>query len=180
MSSRLLSRGEISWARLVFRETLPYSRIYISDVIGLNNRPYTVPTPSAGQLAVSTVATSLFGPLATPFITATPPAFYLINFGNSGYFNAGSFENLPTFIHELTHVWQSYHQTFPNAYIFNSLLHQAVSSGGGAYSYNLGQPWNNYNVEQQASIVEHWFSSGMSSSNPRFTYIQRNIRAGRP
>ena len=177
MSNRLLTNGEISWARMVFQSTLPYSRIYISDAIGLGNRAFTIPAPSAGQVAASTVATSLFGPLATPFITATPPAFYIINFGTSGFANAGTLANLPTFIHELTHVWQSYHNAFPNAYIFNSLLHQAVS-GGGAYSYNLGQSWSNYNVEQQASIVGDWFSSGMSSSNPRFTYIRNNIRTG--
>ena len=177
MANRLLTNGEISWARMVFQATLPYERIYISDAIGLGNRAFTIPAPSVGQVAASTIATSLFGPLATPFITATPAAFYIINFGTSGFANAGSLANLPTFIHELTHVWQSYQQTFANAYIFNSLWHQAVS-GNNAYSYNLGQSWNNYNVEQQASIVEHWFSSGMSSSNPRFTYIRNNIRAG--
>ncbi|MGI8786958.1 MAG: hypothetical protein ACR2HG_04255 [Pyrinomonadaceae bacterium] len=175
MTNRLLTRGEISWARMVFQSTLPYDQIYISDAIGAMNRAFTIPAPSAGQAAASTIATTLFGPLATPFITTARAAFYIINFGSSGYANAGSLSNLPTFIHELTHVWQSYHQTFPNGYIFNSLWHQAVS-GGGAYSYNLGQSWNSYNVEQQASIVEHWFSSGMSSSNPRFTYIQNNIR----
>lgn len=180
MSSRLLTNGEISWARMVFQSTLPYNQIYITDMIGAQNRAFTVPAPSAGQVAASTIATSLFGPLATPFITAARSAFYLINFGSSGYANAGSLANLPTFIHELTHVWQSYHQMFPNGYIFDSLWHQAVS-GSDSYRYNLGQAWNSYNVEQQASIVGDWFSMDrMSSSSPRFRYIQGNIRtAGR-
>ena len=177
MTQRLLTNGEISWARMVFQSTLPYSQIYISDLIGAQNRPFTITAPSVGQVVASTIATSLFGPLATPFITTARPAFYIINFGSSGFANAGSLANLPTFIHELTHVWQAYQQTFPNGYIFNSLWHQAIS-GSNAYSYNLGQNWNSYNVEQQASIVEHWFSSGMSSSNPRFTYIRNNIRTG--
>ncbi len=132
---------------------------------------------SPRRVAASTIATSLLGPLATPFITTTPAAFYIINFGSSGYANAGTLANLPTFIHELTHVWQSFQQTFANGYIFNSLWHQSIS-GGGAYSYNLRQNWNSYNVEQQASIVEHWFSRDlMSTSSPRFTYIQNGIRA---
>ncbi len=180
MASRQLTNGEISWARMVFQSTLPYSQIYISDMIGAQGRAFTIPTPSAGQVVASTIATSFLGPLATSFITTQRAAFYLINFGRSGFANAATVANLPTFIHELTHVWQSFHGIFPNGYIFNSLLHQAVS-GGNAYSYNLGQDWNRYNVEQQASIVEHWFSRDrMSTASPRFTYIRNKIRtAGR-
>ena len=177
MSQRLLTTSEISLAKLVFQSTLPYNQIYISNAIGAQNRPFTLTAPSVGQVVASTIATSLFGPLATPFITTARPAFYIINFGSSGFANAGSLANLPTFIHELTHVWQAYQQTFPNGYIFNSLWHQVIS-GSNAYSYTPGQNWNSYNVEQQASLVQDWFSSGMSSTNSRFTYIRNTIRTG--
>ena len=179
MQTRLLTNGEILLAKMVFHTTLPYNIITISDAIGLGNRAFTIPMFNEGQAAASTIGTLLLGPLAAPFVLMRPSS-YLINFGGSGFANGISGANVPTFIHELTHVWQSFNQTVPSAYIFNSLWHQTIS-GGAAYSYSPGQAWRNYNVEQQASIVEDWFSKdGMRPTSPRFTYIQNNIRAGRP
>jgi hypothetical protein len=160
---------------MVFQRSLPYDRIHITDFIGAQNRAFTVPAPSVGQVVGGAIATSLFGPLATPFITTQRAAFYLINFGPSGFSNAASPANLPTFIHELTHVWQSYHQEFPTAYIFNSLWHQAVS-GTHAYDYTPGREWDSYNVEQQAHLVQDWFRTGMRSTSGLFTYIRNKIR----
>ena len=176
MRTRLLTGGEIALAKIVFQTTLPYNQITISDSIGLGNRAFTVPMFNQGQGAAMAIGTLLLGPLATPFVLMRPSS-YLINFGASGFANAISSTNVATFIHELTHVWQAYQQAFTYGYIFNSIWHQAIS-GSNAYSYTPGQNWNSYNVEQQASLVQDWFSSGMSSSNPRFTYIRNTIRTG--
>ena len=179
MRTRLLTNAEILLARSVFQTTLPYNRINISDTIGLGNRAFTLPMYNEGQSVAMVFGTMLLGPLAAPFALMRPSS-YLINFGASGFANSMSAANLKTFIHELTHVWQSFNQTIPSGYIFNSLWHQ-TTSGGNAYSYSPGQAWGSYNVEQQASIVGDWFSSdGMSLSSPRFTYIRNNIRTGRP
>ena len=179
MRTRLLTGGEIALAKIVFQTTLPYNQITISDSIGLGNRAFTVPMFNEGQGAAMAIGTLLLGPLATPFVLMRPSS-YLINFGASGFANAITPTNLGTFIHELTHVWQSFNQTIASAYIFNSLWHQTIS-GGSAYSYSPGQAWGSYNVEQQASIVQDWFSmDGMSITSPRFTYIRNNIRTGRP
>ena len=173
MTQRLLTTSEISLAKLVFQSTLPYNQIYISNAIGAQNRAFTIAVPNVGQL----VAAALFGPLALPFFATGRADSYIINFGSSGFANAISSANVATFIHELTHVWQAYQQSFTYGYIFNSLWHQAIS-GSNAYSYTPGQNWNSYNVEQQASLVQDWFSSGMSSTSSRFTYIRNSIRTG--
>jgi hypothetical protein len=179
MRTRFLTNAEILLARTVFQTTLPYNQITISDAIGLGNRAFTVPMYNAGQAAAMAFGTLLLGPLATNFVLMRPSS-YQINFGASGFANSMTSANLPTFIHELTHVWQSFNQIIPTSYIFNSLWHQTIS-GGSAYSYSPGQAWASYNVEQQASLVQDWFrSDGMSLSSPRFTYIRNNIRAGRP
>jgi len=76
-------------------------------------------------------------------------------------------------IHELTHVWQYY-----NGYWVAPRSFYAQEIGKG-YHYTLDPKkdcWNDFNVEQQASIVEHWFSSGMSEENDRYPFIDMIIR----
>jgi hypothetical protein len=50
-----------------------------------------------------------------------------------------------------------------------------------AYDFVPGQPWGSYNVEQQAYLVQNWFSDGMSTDadDKLYPYIEQNIRAGR-
>ena len=94
-------------------------------------------------------------------------------------------------IHELAHVWQGQHLV---PFMINSGVHQALSviNNGGdvtkAYHYKVGKPWNKYNVEQQASIVTHWYTAedvcfksgpcggGMKTSDSRYRYIRDHIR----
>jgi len=60
----------------------------------------------------------------------------------------------------MTHVWQGQHLV---PFMLNSAAHQSlglIKNGGdvaSAYSDTGSKPWGQYNVEQQASIVEHWF-----------------------
>jgi hypothetical protein len=88
-----------------------------------------------------------------------------------------------TFIHELTHVWQGHHSTFSWQYMVNSMLAQGRAlivhgNRGMAYEFTPGQPWNSYNVEQQAYIVEKWFARGMRTDSELYVYIAENIRVG--
>jgi len=76
-------------------------------------------------------------------------------------------------IHELTHVWQGYNSNLAWGYVLNSLFSQMVCKR--AYDYQLGDDWRLYNVEQQASIVEHWFVRGRSTADAAFRYIRENI-----
>ncbi|OLE50740.1 MAG: hypothetical protein AUG51_26690 [Acidobacteria bacterium 13_1_20CM_3_53_8] len=156
MASRKLSTNEEWEARKVFFSgSLPYERIYISNGLGIGGAPYTL------RQALD----------------------YVIHLGHDGYKNAlASFGLKATFIHELVHVWQGHNSTFPWGFIFNSVYHQGKSilstgSRSGAYQYTLGNKWSDYNVEQQANIVEDWYIGGMKEKgDPAFGYIQDNIR----
>jgi hypothetical protein len=48
-----------------------------------------------------------------------------------------------------------------------------------AYDYKPGAPWGDYNVEQQALLVQDWFRNGMGQDDERFHYIADHIRKGR-
>ena len=47
-----------------------------------------------------------------------------------------------------------------------------------AYAYSLGMDWGDYNVEQQASIVEDWYKRGRSSKDKAFPYIRDYVWKG--
>lgn len=77
--------------------------------------------------------------------------------------------------------------------MLSSAAHQslsAINNGGDsapAYSYTVGKSWEQYNVEQQASIVAHWFTpenicfenepcgGGMKTTDSRYRFIRDNI-----
>ena len=82
-----------------------------------------------------------------------------------------------TLIHELTHVWQSRNSAWPAAYIFKSIGCQ-ISRGADAYNYKPGLAWGDYNVEEQASIVEDWFARGQQLTGSLYPYIRDNILKG--
>lgn len=50
--------------------------------------------------------------------------------------------------------------------------------GVHAYSYTVGQPWKSYNAEQQASIIEDWFSQGQLKTGPLYPYIVNHVQKG--
>lgn len=155
---RLLMQTEIDLAKTVFRDTLPYGAIYLSDQTGKDNLPYTIPHP-------------------------THAGAYVIHIGATAYNDqtegAARADRRSTFIHELTHVWQGeYYANTPLDYVGNSVWDHATTYGKGTYSYEPGEGWNTYTVEQQASIVEDWFKSGLveNDTDPLWHYIRDNIR----
>jgi hypothetical protein len=92
---------------------------------------------------------------------------------------------LQTLIHELAHVWQ--YQTKGTAYISDSLLHQAAAAIGSgdrnaAYTYRVepGKSIHAYTAEQQAMIVEHYYSDPALRTNPEYRRMIREVRAARP
>ena len=90
-----------------------------------------------------------------------------------------------TLIHELTHIWQF--QTKGNSYVSNSLIHQTacIITGGdrnAAYEYKIvpGQSISKYNVEQQAMIVQDYFSKPLLKNDPDYIRLITEVRNGRP
>jgi hypothetical protein len=151
---RSLTAAEIAVARQVFQNTINYGMVKVTNTTGAGGRPWT---------------------------TNTPP-IYLVNVGSLYSSLSSSASRRTLLIHELAHVWQGQHLV---PFMINSLAHQTLSfiANGGdvapAYTYTPGLPWGQYNAEQQASIVTHWYTGGMSTTDARYRYIRDNIRMKR-
>jgi hypothetical protein len=153
---RSLSMDEINLAYDVFKNSLPsWERIVITDGLGplpTYNNPYTDNLTGVFRLNLG-------------------PEVYSDASDNTKYYDGfGRCDAL--FIHEMTHVWQYYHGY---CVVLPSLWANTLGAG---YEYLPGAPWGDYNVEQQAHIVEDWHLCGQSSTDARFVYIDRIIRPG--
>lgn len=183
-------------------------RILLTDGLGGGDAPFTIPTsaisfhtlPAAIQAVLSGLALQYLGGQNGALAQAMnavgsvgPGALlsqlssianlgYLVNVGPLAFPDmTGSFQNL--LVHELTHVWQGKNSLAATTYVVNSIMHQCRasvygSSRDGAYNYPAGLPWPNYNTEEQASIVEHWFASGMPENGDLWPYIRDYVRHG--
>jgi hypothetical protein len=160
---RMLTSSEAGLLRLVFKETLPYDRVWLSNQLGNGGAPYTIPHPRR-------------------------PGNWLLNVGPDVWGSQATKEKgwELTLVHESTHVWQGH--TYGPGYITNSVWSngcaQAVTGDrNNCYPYTPGQAWGSYNVEQQASLVQDWFDpkfGDCQDADPRFPYIRDVIRGEGP
>src|SRR5690606_20837991 len=132
--------------RSVFGSSIDFSRVFISDKAGLQNRPFVVAIPI--EFALSTVL-------------GIPVGFIQI-------MNCGTLTpSTRTLIHELTHVWQSQHHDDKTAFMANAVksqgraLKENLASGStdpdvpwSAYAFIPGSPFGEYGAEQNARRVE--------------------------
>ena len=125
--SRPLTPGEARLARGVFGEGVDYARVRIGG-------------GGLGRMAV-TIGSRIFFPAPVP-----------------ADFAHGGVALQAWFVHEMTHVLQF--QSAPLRTLWSwllTLLSGGYSAGRG-YRYALPlRDWDDYNLEQQASIVEHAF-----------------------
>jgi len=168
MASRLLRQSEIDFARQVFEDQLPYNKVHLASYFLPGNKDVAVTLASVSSL-----------------IPVRSMRNYTIYFGPE-VFSGGADQPrfADTLIHELTHVWQGYHGGLGWEYMIESMIaqgHAVITQGdrGKAYDDKPGAAWGSYNVEQQAHIVQDWFSNGMKADDERYTYVANNIRAGR-
>jgi|SRR5882724_854235 len=169
-AERLLTDQEKSLAMSVFSKSLPFGAVYLSNGLGLGQRPYTIPHPlHAGAYVIH------IGPDVFPDATNRAQVVALNQRGDE------------VFIHELTHVWQGTHRKSPLGpfdYVIDSLYNQTRFGFGSTGAYDVNEAdvgtkqWNSFSAEQQGMIVQHWFVGGMLESAPAFRYIRDNIRAG--
>lgn len=204
---RLLRQDEINEAKKVFGNTIDYTVVYIQEHDG--------------------------GAQTWNFQDRRLNWYYVI-YWNSEIYKNGAISNnnynpdyaKRTFIHEMTHVWQGQHGSYPREYMIKS----GASQSGGvwkdakdkgitgvmkdvwnkgplktwhdyrnrAYAFNMndigGYNFNEFNVEQQASIIESWYApnaeinhlndpipgGNMSTSDIRYPFITCNILTGKP
>ena len=168
MASRQLKNSEIEFARQVFEDQLPYGKVHLASYYLPGNQGVAVTLASVSSI-----------------IPVSSLRHYTIYFGPEVFREGADRPGVrDTFIHELTHVWQGYHSSLGWEYMVNSLIaqgHAIIAQGdrNRAYDYKPGGAWDDYNVEQQALIVQDWYLNGMREDDERFTYIARHIRAGK-
>jgi Putative peptidoglycan binding domain len=198
---RNLRQDEIDEARKVFKSSIDYQKVFIQEY-GDGAMTYAYTDNSFNWYYI---------------------IFWSNNVYNNGAIGAGEAR---TFIHEMTHVWQGQHSTYPREYMiksgasqsngvwkdaknkgFKDVLKDVWNNGplttwhdyrGRAYAFNMNEMgvnnFNDFNVEQQASIVESWYApnaklnhlkvsipgGNMSTTDIRYPFITCNILAGKP
>jgi hypothetical protein len=168
---RDLAGGEIAIAKDVYKDRIPYASVLISDGLGGDDRPFTVPT---------------ILPIHIPFyanFNVKGDGKYVIHAGDGYYGMSKLDKDQATLIHELAHVWQGEHyESWSWTYAVFSLKDQATSDDAYAYDKTRLGPWDDYGPEQQAQIVEDWFVDGKKTYNPtsdtgdlRFYYIKKHL-----
>ena len=141
----------------VFRDTLPSSRVIgIGDGLGFGDRPWT--------------------DWGSGYDSLLPDMQFQINLGDYASVDLslktwtpydGNVSDL--LIHEMTHVWQYWHGFGVKA---SSIWANTLGAG---YDFTAGDPWDDYNAEQQASIVEKWHKRGQTKSDELYPYITEVI-----
>ncbi|MER5602245.1 hypothetical protein ABT085_34850, partial [Streptomyces sp. NPDC002265] len=168
--TRHLSDDEYNWANdQVFQGTLPAKdRIVLTDTIGGGDRAFTFPRFD-GKITLNMGNGAFDDPRKDPH---------------------GAYGQV--FIHELVHAWQIEHTPMQLALMadaFASKVCEATQGVHAPYVYGPAGPvYGDFNLEQQAKIVEDWFVGASSvppgtkrdSNNPYFRYIRDNIRLGKP
>jgi Putative peptidoglycan binding domain len=177
MEYRYLKQGEKVIGESVFKTSVAYDSVFIADYFLPGNVvPVTVQHPITTRMPITGI------PIITGF-------YFVIYWGPIFYRSDTSVAEPNTLIHELTHVWQGQHG-FPFAYMVKSMLAQGKAIAQHwdrekAYTYDKTgyKNWRDYNVEQQGNIIEDWFNpkeGKQSASDPRYPYIEKVIRAGKP
>lgn len=186
INMRSLTNAERGVLRGVFQNSLPVDKILVTSIPGKDGRAFTLP----GTLVTAMVSIIPgIGPLiALGSLIEDLQDKYLINVGDmyqsmlpSNYDNQRAERSGSLLVHESTHVWQGYNSGFSWWYVFNSLYNQ-IKCGSHAYDVDEThlQTWSSYGVEQQAHLVENWYSRGSSTTDSNYPFIRDNIRPGRP
>lgn len=143
-SHRPLHEDEVTFAKRVFNDTIPWKKIIVTDMVGLNGYPFTVPGMD-GSIISNLGVGNYFDDLSKGTLAG------VVGGDTPGYF----------FIHELTHAWQIANDSW-QSFLCREIGIQIGSIGGSLLNqYRYGSPdstWDCFNAEQQACIVADWFA----------------------
>jgi hypothetical protein len=171
-----------------FWNSVPPDKIIITSIPGKDGRAYTL--PGSLVIALAPIVPVLGEVVALSGLLMHLQDKYLINVGSMysdhslypSSYDTNRYEAPGSLlIHESTHVWQGYNSAFSWWYVFNSLYNQ-YKCGDHAYDVDEGnlKNWDTYNVEQQAHLIEDWFSRGSKPTDVCYPYVRDNIRPGKP
>lgn len=178
---RQANQAEKDLADRVYQGTIPWDRVVLTNLAGLSGRPFTMPS----------VGGAILVHLGDGF--DNDPA----NYTGGGSGATGNRAPGELWIHELCHVWQIAHGRFLPGWVCTGVATQA--QGGSAYRYGAAGPaWSDFNIEQQAAIVDQWFAGSANQErdasgalrsqqvafspeqaddgNPYFRYVRDNVR----
>jgi len=149
----------------VFGNTLPpWREIGIGNGLGWGGAPWASTTNNAGYAQTPNVRYVInVGDLASYDLTSPSGTSSVLG---SSY---GTIRGL--LVHEMTHIWQYYRGE-------NVVIGKIHAETIGSYDFEPGEPWNDYNTEQQATVVENWVDNGMKETDELFPYIQEILRKG--
>lgn len=149
---RVLTEAEYAWAVEIFGATLPpREHIRLSPALGRKRRPFTFPG-FRGRVTV------FLGPDAADPVRTRPALF----------------------AHELTHVWQIHHAPHLLLWLIEAIATQLRYSFGQDV-YGIGaatKRWDEYTLEQQATVVEHWVAHRHGPEGRRLQHhLDDDVRA---
>jgi hypothetical protein len=165
---RPMSHDERVFAEAVYGNTLPSNdRIVLTNLSGLGGAKFVVPSVN-GRILVNLGPTCYDHPLT---------------YTDDHYPGEGK-----VFIHELAHVWQIHH----DRYLPRVCERIAGEVTGADYKppANLQSPWPALSLEQEATVLDEWFSPStrgpdaalllgrMNLAHPYFPYINEVVRKG--
>jgi hypothetical protein len=161
LKARRPTDEEWEMAQYIFADTLPRRNdIILTNLGGLNGDPFTYPMAPAGLPVMLNLAS---------------------------FYDDGRIPQAQVLFHELTHAWQAQRRVLREVFFYDA---RATLGGEAAYRFKPGSQWREYNIEQQASIVEGWtigatrkpgsnFVNGrnkLALGSPLFRYVNANIR----
>ncbi|MDD5580699.1 MAG: hypothetical protein PHY16_15645 [Methylobacter sp.] len=133
---RSLHSEEKEELKKVFADTLDYESIMITNLEGLDGRPFTLfNLDGQSVVAASSGIFPDFGNLLTNNVTRH------------------------IFIHEFTHAWQYQHKRTLTRIcdIVGTRGKEVLYGKAVVYEYTSGSDWHSYNMEQQANIAADWY-----------------------
>lgn len=170
---RALSAEEAAFAHTVYGASLPpRERIILTNLAGLGGRPFTMPGLDG----------NIYLNMGADFDDPMPrvPETGQVDRARSR-----------TLIHELAHAWQIHNARFLPGMVCLGIRNQAAYElGVDVYDYGPPGPhWGQFNLEQQASIIEDWMAGVPTAvvphrkpadpNDPYFGYIRDHVRLGR-
>jgi hypothetical protein len=164
IKSQPLTQYEYDFACAVFgSNSLPArENIIKTNMYGIGGRPFTVPN-AAGQIIMN-LGPGYFDP--TRWVR---PGKDIV---------AGQ-----TFIHEMTHAWQIQNdQTvdFVCGALDNQIRYTLLNDSSVYNPAGGRKQWSDYNLEQQATLIEMWYEDGCYFHHPFFRFVDGNIRQAVP
>lgn len=167
---RPLKDWEWEFGDRVFKGMLPArDKIWVTNHKGLDpNRPFVFPAFDGIRMNMG-------------------PRFWGIDKRED--FDALSVEEKAIWVHEFTHAWQIEHTDMTATWMADAMYTQVYKSLGGEpydVDWNNLKPFGDYNLEQQAEIVEKWYldttkyPANDPEAHPLHRYMMGHIWMGRP